>query len=351
MPHKIFLLSLAIVFHATSTFAQSVDQFWVHQDDQHQFAGHLPPRERSFSLIQWLALQKKSPTKAKAVIDAVIGAELLDPTESPQLAGNTISEQTALSSPALANSELAVFNLQTDLQTKQTKLNTLGKAPATKYPPYDRVLHFGSWINEDFPNDCYNTRAEVLMRDHDPESQVEFYRDRPCYVKKSLWHDPYTARDYRMTKSLQVDHVVPLKNAYVSGAWMWSRAKRCHYANFMIATYHLIPVLAHENMKKSDKSPDRYLPPYRPYYCEYVRNWMKIKLTWQLELTQDEADGIRRALKAARCNPDEQVMTVKELRKMRRAASELPLACVHMAMPQPKEQSQETLEAQDGWYL
>lgn len=206
----------------------------------------------------------------------------------------------------------------------QTK--TGGQNPGD-IPPYDRRFHFGHWINEDAPANCYDTRHEVLLRDAKPEFPVVFFKNNRCQVRAGAWHDPYTNRIFKTTASLQIDHVVPLKNAYISGAWRWTRAVRCHYANFLGNNYHLLPVHGRENMSKNSGDPSRYLPPSRRYLCDYVRIWMKVKVVWGLAATSDEADGIQRAMALGRCDPKDQIISEKELREMRARAAALPAVC------------------------
>ena len=88
--------------------------------------------------------------------------------------------------------------------------------------PYDRLL-YGSWVDED--GDCQNTRAEVLIRDND-FGVVEFKTLKQCHVVSGTWFDPYTGEVFQEASQLDIDHVVPLKNAHQSGAWAWSPEKK-----------------------------------------------------------------------------------------------------------------------------
>ncbi|MCM2281295.1 MAG: HNH endonuclease family protein [Bdellovibrionaceae bacterium] len=218
-----------------------------------------------------------------------------------------------------------------------------------RIPPYDRIQHFGSWINEDSPSDCYDTRAEALLRDAEPNVEVKFYRDNACKVRSGAWYDPYTNRIFKTSHSLQIDHVVPLKNAYMTGAWRWSRPARCHYANYVGNAYHLMTVHGHENMSKNSQDPSGYLPPNRAFLCEYVRSWMKIKLIWGLAVTAEEDQGIRRALQLGRCNPDEQVISEAELREQRRRAAQISAACLRQGSSAPSRTKGRVSEGTDRW--
>jgi len=160
------------------------------------------------------------------------------------------------------------------------------------YVPYDRSL-YRHWIDAD--KDCQNTRAEVLIRDDD-DHVVRFETDRRCRVVAGTWHDPYTGRTFYDASRVQIDHVVPLKNAHLSGAWTWDRARRKKYANYLGYRNHLLTVSASENRKKGAKGPDLYLPPNVAFHCEYVRSWLEIKKRWGLGIPRPELVAIKTVL-------------------------------------------------------
>jgi hypothetical protein len=170
------------------------------------------------------------------------------------------------------------------------------RSPHPKFVPYKRAL-YRHWVDED--GDCQNTRTEVLIRDDDDEA-VEFKGQKTCDVLRGTWFDPYTGNPIREAKQLDVDRLVPLKNAHDSGAWAWSAARRREYANYLKFNRHLLAVSASENRKKGDKGPDRYMPPRKEYHCEYVRTWVKIKADWELEMTEAEGEAVQKILESCR---------------------------------------------------
>lgn len=192
---------------------------------------------------------------------------------------------------------------------------------------YNRRKHFGGWVRAK-TGSCLNTRALVLVRDaHD--NAVQYDRDKPCIVRSGDWDDPYSGREFREASALQIDHVVPLRHAYYAGAYKWAAPKRCHYANFLASSYHLLTVSGHENMSKSDKAPDRYLPPARAYRCAYVGVWMKIKAIWNLDADPDETHAIERTVADFACDARTQTMAQSELDAMREQASSPIDACAN----------------------
>jgi hypothetical protein len=187
------------------------------------------------------------------------------------------------------------------------------------FEPYNRRHHFGGWVNEDSDKNCLDTRAEVMVRDAADPSSVQFRPDG-CVVIKGLWHDPYTGTDFKTANAIQIDHVVPLKNAYESGAHDWEPPRRCHYANFLHNRFHLLAVNAHENMSKGDKSPERYMPPDTKFQCEYLHDWMMIKTIWQLSVTRAELSAVVQYLNQNRCPAETAEIAETALRAEREAS-------------------------------
>lgn len=176
---------------------------------------------------------------------------------------------------------------------------------------YDRKMQFGRWINDPNDDTCFNTRAKVLLRDSDKE--VVFKDTNHCIVDSGTWNDPYTGKVFSATTDIQIDHVVPLKNAYMSGAYKWDFRSRCLYANYMGAEFHLLSVNGAENMKKGDKGPDRYMPPNKAHTCSYLKNWLTIKFMWGLKMTTSEAASIGQLIKDNHCNLANFRITTREL--------------------------------------
>ena len=194
-----------------------------------------------------------------------------------------------------------------------------------KTPGYNRRDQFGGWITAD---GCVDTRAEVLIRSADPSEPLKYKDARECVVVKGLWHDPYAGDDYKLAKAMQIDHVVPLKHVYLTGASQWAPEKRCFYANFTHNDFHLLAVAGHENMAKADKSPEFYLPPMDSFQCEYVADWMKVKTIWQLISTSEEVAAIENVVRTHHCSIAKLQMTDSQLAQEREAiVSSVPSRC------------------------
>ncbi|MNL04980.1 hypothetical protein D3C87_1255600 [compost metagenome] len=179
---------------------------------------------------------------------------------------------------------------------------------------YQRAKHFGSWVRDGRSNSCYNTRGKVLARD----SRIPVGNaGSGCSVATGSWADPYAGGNYSSAADIEIDHFVPLKNAYVSGAFRWDYKKRCLYGNFMGNKFHLLPVYKTENRSKSDRGPEEYMPPNRAYRCQYLVQWLKVKLIWDLELTPPEKESVQSLVKSENCSLQDFVFAKSDLEQQR----------------------------------
>ena len=83
-----------------------------------------------------------------------------------------------------------------------------------------------------------------------------------CTVSKGKWYSYYNARYYKNAYggAVQIDHTVPVENAWVSGAWRWTKATRVRYYNDLGDPRTLVAVDAHDNEAKGDHDPTTWLP-------------------------------------------------------------------------------------------
>ena len=156
---------------------------------------------------------------------------------------------------------------------------------------YDRA-EWNHWIDSD--KDCQNTRHEVLQ----VESlvPVTFKSDNQCQVESGEWYDAYTGETITDASKLDIDHMVPLNNAHISGGWAWDKVTKSKYANYMEDAGHLIAVSASANRQKGARSPDQWKPSNQNYWCNYATDWVAIKNSWQLDFTKSESDAIEEML-------------------------------------------------------
>jgi hypothetical protein len=149
-------------------------------------------------------------------------------------------------------------------------------------PDYDR----GDWKHwEDEDHDCQDTRQEVLARQSDQEALK--WDNEGCKVASGRWTCPYTGEVFTNPRDLDVDHMVPLANAHVSGGWWWTAERKQAYANDLNDPCHLWAVKAAANRSKGKKAPDEWLPDKD--VCSYVGCWLQVKVRSGLTLSAREA--------------------------------------------------------------
>ena len=174
----------------------------------------------------------------------------------------------------------------------------MSAVPAT-LPDYDRN-DWKQWTDAD--RDCQDARNEVLIAES--RTAVTYRTDRKCRVAAGEWLAPYTNTIVTDPGRLDVDHMVPLGNAHDSGAWQWSANQRERYANYLEDPQHLIAVTASANRSKGARGPDQWKPEDRTYWCQYATDWITIKSTWELTVTQQEHTSLAQMLNTCAKRPE-----------------------------------------------
>ncbi|MGX1480720.1 UNVERIFIED_CONTAM: hypothetical protein RKD50_009528 [Streptomyces canus] len=90
---------------------------------------------------------------------------------------------------------------------------------------------------------------------------------------------------------LDIDHIVPLAEAWHSGASAWSAARREAYANDQDAA-SLVAVTARTNRQKADQDPSTWLPLAPAAIFRYLADRAATKLRWGLTAEKSEIDTI-----------------------------------------------------------
>jgi len=108
---------------------------------------------------------------------------------------------------------------------------------------------------------------------------------------------PYTGLVFNSRYQLHVDHMVPLKEAWDSGAHAWSAQRLKDFANDLDLPAALIAVKVGANTSKGARDPAEWMPPKRTYWCSYLKDWVSVKRKWDLTIDQAEADSMRLGFK------------------------------------------------------
>ena len=158
-------------------------------------------------------------------------------------------------------------------------------------PTYSRD-DWKHWVDVD--KDCQDTRVEVLVE----ESLIPptFKNENRCRVISGLWEGPYTGQSFTEASDLDIDHLVPLKNAHLSGGWQWDDERKKEYANSLATDYHLIAVENNANRSKGARGPEQWQPPDDSYHCQYARDWIAVKAKWGLTATAAEWEALEAML-------------------------------------------------------
>ncbi|MBK5222500.1 MAG: HNH endonuclease [Acidimicrobiia bacterium] len=171
-------------------------------------------------------------------------------------------------------------------------LDLLGQlivAPEAESATYDRD-RFSHWIDAD-GNGCH-TRCEVLAEER---------LDSLPGLAGGGWLSTYDGYSTDDASELEVDHVVALSEAWRSGAWSWSDARRRDFANDLDHPGALTAVTAATNRSKSDRDPSSWQPPNREAWCGYASDWVSTKVRWGLSADDAEVRALTNMLNG--CGP------------------------------------------------
>ena len=170
--------------------------------------------------------------------------------------------------------------------TAQTWLTALTVATEGSSSGYSRDL-FPHWIT--ITGAC-NTRETVLKRDG-----TSVVTNSSCAATSGRWYSPYDGATWTAAADVDIDHVVPLAEAWRSGASSWTTAKRQSFANDLTRP-QLIAVTDNVNQAKGDKDPAAWQPPRSAYRCTYARMWIGVKYAYALKLQSAERSALQAAL-------------------------------------------------------
>ncbi|MEV6895993.1 HNH endonuclease family protein [Amycolatopsis sp. NPDC051372] len=142
---------------------------------------------------------------------------------------------------------------------------------------------FPHWIQQG--NNC-DTREVVLKRDG-----TNVVTNSSCTATSGKWVSPYDGATWTAASDVDIDHVVPLADAWRTGASSWTTAQRQAYANDL-SDPQLIAVTDNVNQEKGDRSPDQWKPPSTGYWCTYARMWVAVKSKFKLTVNSAEKSAL-----------------------------------------------------------
>ena len=188
-----------------------------------------------------------------------------------------------IASVAVLNGPSAAAALPTPVSaaTARTYLASLTGATENR-TGYDRDL-FPTWIT--ISGTC-NTREYVLKRDG---SNV--VTNSACTATSGSWYSPSDGATWTAASDLDIDHLVPLAEAWDSGASAWTTAQRQAFAND-VTRPQLLAVTDNVNQSKGDQDPATWMPSLTSYRCTYVRAWVQVKYYYDLSVDSAEKTAL-----------------------------------------------------------
>jgi hypothetical protein len=186
---------------------------------------------------------------------------------------------------------------------------------------YDRDK-FDHWILQ---GDGCNTRDLVLVQ----EARVKPVVSADCDLLGGRWFSYYDGKRTGDPSSFDVDHMVPLAEAWDSGARRWNAGTRRRFANDLRDRRSLVAVTAGSNRSKSDSDPADWLP-RKAARCRYVREYVAVKTRWKLTVDRPEKRALLRVARGCR-NVLVKVTTAKVL--LRKASGGTATGDLHSYAP------------------
>lgn len=165
------------------------------------------------------------------------------------------------------------------------KLATLKVTPAGSMTGYSRTM-FPHWRDASTygwpvaPNNACNSRNAALYRDGQKVTM-----SATCTNLKGTWIDPYSAKKFALASDIDIDHTVPLANAWRSGANKWTTTKRTQFANDPLVLVSAWDAL---NQQKGDKGPEAWKPQNKAAWKLYATRWVMVKSKYGLSVTPTE---------------------------------------------------------------
>ncbi|WP_375400706.1 HNH endonuclease family protein [uncultured Amnibacterium sp.] len=193
----------------------------------------------------------------------------------------------AVSVPATADSAYV---------SAKTLLSKLAVRAENHYHDYTDAsrAHFSYDNDYDADGDGCYTRREVLKRDAIHIARIS----SSCAIYGGRWRSLYDNRYTDDRGTLEIDHLVPLAEAWYSGADAWSHRRQIAFGNDIDYKWDLQAVTSSLNRLKLAGDPAEWLPPTNK--CIYVKAWIGVKYRWNLPVDPAEKAALVRQL--AKCS-------------------------------------------------
>ncbi|WP_299050243.1 DUF1524 domain-containing protein [uncultured Nocardioides sp.] len=210
----------------------------------------------------------------------------LRPTLSAGAAALAVLAGALLAGPAAAPAVSADTSRSASAETYSAPLRTAVRdlAVATEVRTgYDRDL-FRHWVDAD--GDGCDARREVLISEAEERPTV----GSGCSLTGGRWFSYYDGVSRTSASDISVDHMVPLAEAWDSGARSWDSSTRQAFANDLGDYRSLVGVTISSNSSKSDSDPAGWQPGREQ--CRYVFEYTAVKVRWRLSVDSAERSAL-----------------------------------------------------------
>ena len=143
---------------------------------------------------------------------------------------------------------------------------------------------FRHWVDAD--GDGCDTRKEILISEADDPVTV----GASCALTGGRWFSYYDRVSWTDQGRIDIDHMVPLAEAWDSGASGWTAGQREAYANDLGDSRSLVGVTDSVNQSKGDQDPTTWMPTYDK--CRYLGDWVAVKIRWRLSIDSSEKSAL-----------------------------------------------------------
>ncbi len=149
---------------------------------------------------------------------------------------------------------------------------------------YQREAVFDGWLY----SDGRSTRDRVLAEERRADG---------------TWLSAYDGVVVSTATVLDIDHLVPLAEAWESGGHAWSADTWTRFSNDLDDPRALIAVSASTNRSKGAADPQDWWPPLDEYHCRYASDWVAVKSRWDLAI--DPAEQLSLSARLNSCSEAE----------------------------------------------
>ena len=207
--------------------------------------------------------------------------------ESPALDGDAEIDREVF--PEATFPEASVRDPETEAADLERRRSVIGlferlRVTVEHRSGYDREALFGGWLY----SGGLSTRDQVLREEQRGDG---------------FWLSVYDAVVVTEAAQLDIDHLVPLSEAWESGGYLWTESTWTRYANDLGDPRSLIAVSASTNRSKGARDPAEWWPPSSSYRCQYAADWVAVKSRWNLSVDAAERDALEARID--QCAPDQ----------------------------------------------